>query len=160
MCADPELARIEGRLETDRFGRIIMTPPPGYEHGGHQSEIVFLLKMNLSGGRVSTECPISTRDGVRAADVAWVDAEMLASLPPNAVCLPSAPAICIEVVSPSNSPAELAEKRMLYFDAGAKEVWQCDAGAMTFFAVGKDDEGEQQRERSTLVAGFPTKISL
>ncbi len=158
MCADPELARIERRLETDRFGRIIMTPYPGYEHGGYQLDLGSLLKTLTVGGRVSTECPVSTRDGVRVADVAWVDADMLASLPPNTVCLPSAPSICVEVVSPSNSAAELAEKRMLYFDAGAKEVWQCDAGAMTFFAVGKD--GEEQRYRSTLVAGFPTKISL
>lgn len=158
MCADPDLARIEGRLETDRFGRIIMTPPPGYEHGGYQAEIAFLLKRHLSDGRVSTECPISTRDGVRAADVAWVDAKMLASLPPNAVCLPSAPAICVEVVSLSNSAAELAEKRMLYFDAGAKEVWQCDQGTMSFYLAG--ESGDEQREHSQIVDKFPQLIEL
>ena len=158
MCADPELARIEGRLESDRFGRIIMTPPPGYEHGGYQSEVAFVLKRHLLEGRVSTECPISTRDGVRAADVAWVNAEMLASLPPNTVCLPSAPAICVEVVSPSNSTAELAEKRMLYFDAGAKEVWQCDQGVMSFF-VAAEGSGTAI-ERSTIVADFPPRIEL
>ncbi len=157
LCADPELSRIEGRLETDRHGRIIMTPPPGLDHGGYQIDIGSQLKQLLSTGRVYTECPISTRDGVRAADVAWVDAEMLASLAPNTVCLPSAPAICVEGVSPSNSKLELAEKRMLYFNAGAREVWQCERGSMTFFGV--DDSGEEIRwERSGLVPGFPSTV--
>jgi Uma2 family endonuclease len=36
--------------------------------------------------------------------------------------LTRAPEICIEILSPSNSAAEIAEKRVLYFDAGAAEV--------------------------------------
>jgi len=28
LLADPELARVEGRIETDRHGHIIMSPPP------------------------------------------------------------------------------------------------------------------------------------
>ena len=93
---------------------------------------------------------------MRVADVAWVNAEMLATLAPNTVCLPAAAAICIEIVSPSNSAAELAEKRMLYFDAGAEEVWQCDQGTMSFFVSG--DAGEQQIDGSRIVAEFPQRI--
>ena len=156
ICADRELVRMERRIETDRYGRIMMTPYPGYEHGGFQVDVASLLKSLTEGGRVTTECPISTRDGVRVADVAWVDEELQASLPPNTVCLPSAPAICVEVVSPSNSEAELAEKRMLYFDAGAREVWQCDQGAMEFFLSG--DSGEEPIERSRIVEDFPLRI--
>jgi hypothetical protein len=33
------------------------------------------------------------------------------------------PEICIEILFRSNSAAEIAEKRLLYFDAGAGEVW-------------------------------------
>jgi integrase len=36
--------------------------------------------------------------------------------------LTRAPEICIEILSPSNTPAEINEKRALYFDAGAAEV--------------------------------------
>lgn len=156
MRADPELARIQRRFETDRFGRILMTPYRGFDRGGLQADATGLLMSLTSGGKVVTECPVSTRDGVRVADVAWVDAEMLASLPPNTVCLPLAPAICVEVVSPPNSTAELAEKRMLYFDAGAKEVWQCDRGAMSFFVVG--ESGEEQIDGSRIVENFPQRI--
>jgi Uma2 family endonuclease len=35
----------------------------------------------------------------------------------------SAPVMCIEVVSPSNSVKELEEKRTAYLAAGAEEVW-------------------------------------
>jgi hypothetical protein len=36
LVADPELARIEGRVETDRYGNIIMSPPPAPSHGSLQ----------------------------------------------------------------------------------------------------------------------------
>lgn len=128
-----ELARIEGRVETDRHGHLIMGPPPGYRHGSFQLQIGFLLKTLLPGGRVSTECPISTADGVRAADVAWISTARLALIGEN-VCLTEAPEICVEVLSPDNTPTEMREKRALYFAAGAQEVWECDEqGRMTFF---------------------------
>src|SRR6185295_15930408 len=71
LLADPELAKFEGRIETDRHGHIIMSPPPAPSHGSFQSEIVHLLRTFLSAGQVLAECPISTADGVKAADVAW-----------------------------------------------------------------------------------------
>ena len=38
--------------------------------------------------------------------------------------------------SPSNSAAEIAEKRVLYFDAGAAEVWICNRdGSFAFFSA-------------------------
>ena len=33
VLADPGLARIEGRIETDRHGHIITLPPPAPSHG-------------------------------------------------------------------------------------------------------------------------------
>ena len=39
--------------------------------------------------------------------------------------LERAPEICVEVLSPSNSKPEMEEKRALYFEAGAQEVWIC-----------------------------------
>src|SRR5436189_3149968 len=71
LLADGELAKIEGRIETDRHGQIIMSPPPAPSHGSFQSEVTYLLRSLLPNGRVLTECPISTADGVKAADVAW-----------------------------------------------------------------------------------------
>src|SRR6266446_7821541 len=128
-----ELARYEGRIETDRHGHIIMYPPPGFAHGSSQSEIARLLAELLKDGRAVTECPISTADGVKAADVAWISRTRLAAIGEN-VCLTKAPEICVEVISPGNTRVEMAEKKALYFGAGAREVWFCEGdGRMTFF---------------------------
>ena len=133
LLADHELARIEGRIETDRHGHIIMSPPPAPNHGSFQSLIAHLLWDLLPSGRVLTECPISTADGVKAADVAWASDERIAELG-GQVCFPRAPEIGVEVISPGNTEAEIREKMTLYFDAGAKEVWLCSqAGEMSFF---------------------------
>src|SRR5262245_35374240 len=124
LLADPQLAKIEGRIETDRHGHIIMSPPPAPSHGSFQSEIAYLLRTLMGQGRVLTECPISTADGVKAADVAWASPECMGALG-NRVCFPNSPEICVEVLSPSNTEAEIQEKRNLYFDAATKEVWVC-----------------------------------
>ena len=130
LLADPELAKIEGRIETDRHGHIIMSPPPAASHGSFQFEVAYLLRTLMRQGRVLTECPISTADGVKAADVAWASPECIRALG-NRVCFPESPEICVEVLSPSNTDAEIQEKMKLYFNAGAKEVWVCSgAGAM------------------------------
>jgi len=71
LLADRELAKVEGRIETDRHGHIILSPIPAPSHGSFQSEIGHLLRSLMGTGCVLTECPISTADGVKAADVAW-----------------------------------------------------------------------------------------
>jgi Uma2 family endonuclease len=156
LVVDPELARIEGRIETDRYGHIIMTPPPAPSHGSFQFRIGSLLDRLMQGGRVLTECPISTADGVKAADVAWASPDRLIELGQR-VCFPRAPEICVEVLSPGNTEAEMREKTALYFDAGAIEVWLCaGSGAMTFLRSG---EAEPLRS-SQLCPDFPNHIEL
>jgi Uma2 family endonuclease len=155
LLAEPELARIEGRIETDRHGRIIMSPPPAASHGGYQFEVGRLLREMLPGGRVFTECPISTADGVKAADVAWASKDCLAELG-NRTCFPRSPEICVEVLSPGNSQGEIDEKVMLYFDSGAKEVWLCDgAGKMSFL-----ESRSVTMRHSKLCPNFPVRVVL
>src|SRR6266550_2845633 len=117
LVADPALAKIEGRIETDRHGHIIMSPPPAPSHGGFQSEISHLLRSLMDRGRVLTECPISTADGVKAADVAWASPERMRELGHH-VCFPKAPEICVEVLSPSNTEAEMHEINGALFRCG------------------------------------------
>jgi Uma2 family endonuclease len=155
LLSDPKLARLDERVETDRFGHIIMSPPASAEHGSYQFRIGALLEQHMSQGRVITECPISTADGVKAADVAWASAECLQELASKA-CFLRAPEICIEVISPGNTQAEISEKSALYFDAGAKEVWHCDsAGVMTFWESARD-----HLARSRMCPDFPPKVEL
>jgi Uma2 family endonuclease len=156
LLTDPEVAKIEGRVETDRYGYVIMSPPPAPSHGSYQVEIGHLLRTLSPDGRVISECPISTADGVKAADVAWASPERMRELG-NRPCFPRAPEICVEVVSPSNTEAELREKMALYFDAGAQEVWLCaDDGAMSFLAAGT----AEPLAASQICPRFPKPVEL
>ena len=156
LLADPELAKLEGRVETDRYGHVIMSPPPAPRHGSYQCQIGALLDRYMRKGRVLTECPVSTADGVRAADVAWASADRIRELG-NRVCFPTAPEICVEVLSPGNTEPELREKMALYFDAGALEVWTCaESGSMRFFRAGE----AEAMPASQLCPDFPARIEL
>jgi Uma2 family endonuclease len=156
LQTDPVLAKIEGRIETDRHGQIIMTPPPAPSHGSYQSWICYLLVKLMPKGRVLTECPISTADGVRAADIAWASSEKMRELG-NRSCFLTAPEICVEVISPSNTKAEINEKTALYFDAGAIEVWWCDmTGSMKFLS----HDVPAPLNKSKLCPKFPKRVRL
>ncbi len=154
LVNDPELARIPGRVETNRHGQILMSPPPSGAHSSLQGRILLELNARLSG-RVLPECPISTLDGVRAADVGWYSVERFREVDGQSV-FETAPEICVEVASPSNSAQELAEKASLYFEAGACEVWICDLeGRMGFFL--KNDPLTKARQ-SVLCPDFPARM--
>lgn len=156
LLADPQLSRFEGRIETDRHGHIVMSPPPAPAHGSFQSEIAYLLRSQMQAGRVLTECPISSADGVKAADVAWASPGCMQALGEQ-VCFPRAPEICVEVLSPGNTDAEIREKIVLYFDAGCTEVWLCgQSGEMSFFGP----RAPRELKGSELCPHFPKQIEL
>ncbi len=52
-----ELARIEGRIETDRHGHIIMSPPAAFRHGSYQFAIAKLLNALMPNGRTRRNVP-------------------------------------------------------------------------------------------------------
>ena len=154
LCDDAELSKFAGKVETDRFGHIIMMPPAAPFHGGFQATIAGLLHDLIPKGGVVVECAISTADGVKAADVAWASSQRIKELG-NYSCFPKAPEICVEVISPRNTKAEIAEKTALYFDAGAREVWICAAsGAMKFLARA----AAKPMENSKLCPRFPRQL--
>jgi Uma2 family endonuclease len=110
-----------------------MSPPPAPLHGLRQANIAGLLRQLLPNGRTLTECPVSTAGVVKATDVAWLAPERTENIH-RLTLFERAPDICIEILSPSNSVSEIDQKRVLYFDAGAAEVWICDLeGAITLF---------------------------
>lgn len=155
LLDDPFLASLDYRIETDRHGQIVMSPPPAPSHGNKQIEIGYLLRKLLPGGKVISECPVSTRDGVKAVDVVWCSPEKWRSLDDRA-CFLECPEICVEVRSPSNTRSELEEKKRLYFEEGAEEVWFCETnGTMRFF----HGPEEAARERSAKVPEFPGTIA-
>ena len=133
VLADPDLARWPGRVETDRLGQVIMSPPPRLPHAFQQSRILQLLARLLPAGYALTECPLLTDDGVKGIDVVWL-APGRTELATGEQVLSVAPEICVEVLSPGNTIPEMNEKRALYFAAGAREVWIVDLnGNISFF---------------------------
>ena len=68
-------------------------------------------------------------------DATWVSPEYDQELETKEpLVLERAPEICVEVLSPSDFKPEMEEKRALYFEAGAHEVWICGRdGKMEFY---------------------------
>ncbi|MDA8306103.1 MAG: Uma2 family endonuclease [Deltaproteobacteria bacterium] len=150
----PSLKDLPFKIETNEWGKIMMTPA-SYAHGVYQMEIAGLLKSLAKEGRVSTECPVQTSKGVRVADVVWVSAALLKKHGLRKLALPESPELVVEIESPSNSAAELEEKRLLYFDVGANEFWLCgEDGKMRFFSP----RGELRR--SEMFGDFPDHIDI
>ncbi|MDR3568247.1 MAG: Uma2 family endonuclease [Syntrophobacteraceae bacterium] len=150
----PSLRDLPFKIETNEWGKIMMAPA-SYAHGVYQMEIAGLLKSLAKEGRVSTECPVQTSKGTRVADAAWASAAFHKKHGIRKLALPESPEVVVEIESPSNSSAELQEKRLLYFEVGAKEFWLCDEdGNMRFF----NPQGELQR--SELFREFPGHIAI
>lgn len=152
---DPSLKNLPYKIELNQHGKILMTPHWPI-HSELQSVLQEELNRRLKGGRAVPEYAIQTSAGVRVADVAWRSDERWqrirdAAPSPAAV----APELCIEVLSDCNTEAEMVEKRALYFEAGAIEVWTCETdGRLRFF----DPSGEI--ETSRLVPGFPRRVAI
>ncbi|MBK1835590.1 Uma2 family endonuclease, partial [Roseibacillus ishigakijimensis] len=141
ILADPFYARLEHRIETNAHGQVLMSPPPHYNHGETQTDIALLLTQLMTGGRALTECPISTSRGVRAADTVWISYPRRQQCRHSSGVLTRAPEICVEVLSPSNTTNEMLEKKALYFEAGAEEVWFCSVeGEMAFYLATAPDQ--------------------
>ncbi|MBL9145436.1 MAG: Uma2 family endonuclease [Verrucomicrobiaceae bacterium] len=133
ICNDAYYQSVEGKVETNCFGQVIMMPPPGFSHSDRQGTILQHLTKLMPSGRSLPEVAVLTSDGVKGVDVVWIsEARIKKGLAADVLTI--APEICIEVFSPSNTRNEIDEKKQLYFAAGAEEVWICDrSGRVHFF---------------------------
>ena len=153
VCEHPSLKDLPFKIELDELGKVIMSPVKLY-HAALQGEIEFILRSLLKGGKTLPECAIRTVKGTKVADVAWVSSAIWTKIKGETEAS-IAPEICVEVISAGNTKKEMAEKRQLYFEAGAIEVWMCNEnGDMSFF------NAKQPLTRSALVPEFPEKIEL
>ena len=153
ICEEPALRDLPYKIESDRWGRIVMSPAPDFWHGNYQTEIAMSLKRLMPGGHVVSECPIETSDGVKGADVVWLSPARHPGRERYTV-MKVAPEICVEIFSPSNSSAEMEERRRLFFECRAEEVWQCDDGRMQFFA------SQGPIAASQLCPAFPNELKV
>jgi Uma2 family endonuclease len=148
LCEHPNFQNLPFKIELDENGRIRMSPTKVY-HSLYQGRITRLLRKD---GEVFSECAIQTRKGIKVADVAWASAERSGRIEHETSCS-IAPEICVEIYSEGNTDHELAEKKALYFERGAEEVWFClKNGSMQFYSA------QAQLPQSRLCPDFPAQI--
>jgi len=156
ICADPALQDLPYKIETNHYGQIVMSPAKGW-HSERQYLIQQLLGELLPAGKPLPEAPVATAGGVKVADVGWFSKERLAPVRRESA-YSIAPEICVEVLSDSNSAAELTEKAALYFATGADEFWTCDdAGGMLFYLKANPGQAVAASQRCP---AFPSKLDL
>ncbi|HSH01658.1 MAG TPA: Uma2 family endonuclease, partial [Anaerolineae bacterium] len=124
IISDPTLQDLPYKIEQNEWGHIEMSPASN-KHSFIQGVLLIMIYQHCQNGRVLPECSIQTAKGVKVAAVVWVSEQFLAEFN-TTTPYPRAPELCVEIISPSNSDAEMAHKIDLYLARGAQEVWLCD----------------------------------
>jgi Uma2 family endonuclease len=153
ILADPQLQDLPFKIETNERGQLVLSPHKRI-HSIRQTQITDRLAETVDrSGIRSVELAIGTSKGVKVVDVAWMSAERFTTLDQETEPTPIAPELCVEVCSSSNTEEEMKEKRTLYFEAGAEEVWIVDEdGTVAFYS-----EGGPVRS-SALAPEFPSTL--
>jgi len=134
IVRDPALRDLPYKVETNAQGQLILSPHTN-RHSHLQTALFLLLQAHAPNGHVSIEYAIATPRGVKSADVVWMSEARKTKMQKTGDPTTLAPEICVEVMSTSNTEAEMQEKRALYRSVGAKEVWIVDQeGQIHFFA--------------------------
>jgi Uma2 family endonuclease len=111
------------------FGELRTMAPSGGEHGGVTSNVHGSLFLHLRGKRLGRLFAAETGfllardpDLVRAPDVAFVRRERAEAVGRVRGYWPGAPDLALEVVSPNDRPAEVAEKIRTWLAHGTQMV--------------------------------------
>ncbi len=153
VCVNASLQNLPYKIELNQWEQIVMSPS-SIRHVLFQDRIAEWLKFLSKRGKTLQEFPVETSENVKVPDVIWMSDERFAQIG-DRVSSPIAPEVCVEVMSPGNTKAQMLGKGKLYFEAGAQEVWLCDNnGAIEFYTP------SGQIERSLLLPDFPAKIEI
>ena len=148
---DPVLRDLPYKVETNAQGQLIVSPHQNV-HSFLQARVRDLLQNQMTQGVVVPGFAIATHQGVKVPDLIWTSPERRADMEATGDPTTQAPELCVEVMSESNTDEEMTEKRRLYRDAGAEEVWVVDAdGRVRFF-------GDEELDQSTLAPDFPNQV--
>jgi len=151
IADDPLLSELPYKVETNRRGQIVLSPHKN-QHSVVQEQIQGLLGEHAPDGLQPTEFAIATPRGTRVADVVWMSGGRWEEMQKTGDPTTLAPEICIEVMSGSNDWEEMEEKRELYLEAGAEEVWVAgEEGEVRFFA-------DEELKGSGVAPEFPSEL--
>jgi Uma2 family endonuclease len=120
----PEAAGFRQEL---RHGELIQVAPPKHKHFVVQRRLRQMLSHAAGEGIVDTELgfrPLAEGE-YRIADVAYVSKDRWREIDPDGN-LHGAPELVIEVLSPSNTVAEILDKESICLENGSREFWVVD----------------------------------
>src|SRR5215469_2270001 len=108
-------------------GELVVEDPPTFLHNRIRGRIASKLSAIVEAQRlgeviVETDFRLGP-DTVRNPDVAFVTAQHLQTIDVNRSPVDGAPALAVEVVSPSNLAQDMAKKVSQYLSAGTSIVW-------------------------------------
>ena len=120
-----ELPRPNNVVQELHWGQLVTLTRPKMKHTKLQYRLVELLRSRAGHkGIVASEVPFRAlpQYELRGADVAFVTQERWAATDDDDN-LQGSPELVIEVLSRSNTQAEMREKAALYLSTGAQEFW-------------------------------------
>ena len=151
VCDNLALKDLPYKIELNEWGQIVMSPA-SIRHVLFQDHIAAVLKSLFKTGRVLQEFPMTTSENVKASDVVWISDKLLAQVREKTAS-PTAPELCVDVMSPGNTKAQQLHKKALYLEAGAREVWICsEQGNIEFY------DASGKLPQSVMVPAFPSRI--
>lgn len=152
-------------------GRIVMTPPAGYPHGGLGVRIARAISDHAGDGLVfesSQGYALPSGDTV-GPDVTFVSRSRWEAGPKPAVgeFIRIVPDLVVEILSPSTSSRDRGEKKAIYERNGVRELWLVDPRARRIvrfvLADGRFDLGqgfdEDERITSTVLPGLDAPVA-
>lgn len=140
-------------------GRLITMSPAGRRHGRLASRVGFLIAgfaIDHGGEAYAAETGfILARhpDTVLGPDAAYVRPERITPDLPDTGYLPIAPDLAVEVLSPSNTRAEMTEKVAAYLAGGTALLWIIDPERRSVTVYTRDGQSGILGEGETLDGG-------
>ena len=122
-----QLPEREGTIYELDEGELLMEPSPSLRHNRIRDRIARRLSDFVQShrlGEVTVEMDFRLGPAtVRNPDVAFVTTEHLTHIDPDRSPIEGAPALAVEVVSPSNLAQDMLKKVSQYLSAGSEAVW-------------------------------------
>jgi Uma2 family endonuclease len=148
---------------------VLVEKPMGYYESRLAAVLIYLLEHFLSqhdqGIVLGADATLRLAPGlVRLPDVSFVAWTHFPNRQlPSAGVPDLAPDLAVEVLSPSNTAAEMARKRREYFGAGTTLVWEVDPAARTITVYTAPDRSTvldegQVLDGGTVLPGFTLAI--
>jgi Uma2 family endonuclease len=152
IVRDPALQDLPYKVETNARGQIVLSPRKN-RHSKLQAALFDLLQTHAPEGNSFPAYALATPEGVKAPDVVWTSPERKQEMAETGDPTTLAPEICVEIMSSSNTMEEMTEKRALYREIGAEEIWIVDEDDQIRFF--DDDESEA----SQIAPDCPNEVS-